>query len=124
MQGEARAERAQRPGWEVVAEKLIETVVRVCGVSAILFIFAIFFFVFREAAPILTKLDLGKFLFTPYWYPTSLGTPRFGVSALIIGTLSVTLLSMAIAVPFGTGAAIFVSEFCGARTKEGLKIVI
>jgi phosphate transport system permease protein len=31
---------------------------------------------------------------------------------------------MAIAVPFGIGAAIFVSEFCGSRTKETLKIVI
>ncbi|MGH7678119.1 MAG: phosphate ABC transporter permease subunit PstC, partial [Gemmatimonadaceae bacterium] len=29
-----------------------------------------------------------------------------------------------IAVPFGLGAAIFVSEFCGKRTKETLKIVI
>jgi len=124
VEGEARPERMQRPMWGVAAEKLIETLVCVCGVSAIVFVFAIFFFVFREAAPILGKLDLGKFLFTPYWYPTSLGTPRFGVSALILGTLSVTVVSMAIAVPFGLGAAIFVSEFCGARMKETLKVVI
>ncbi len=31
---------------------------------------------------------------------------------------------MAIAVPFGLGAAIFVSEFCGPKTRETLKIVI
>jgi len=124
VEGEARPERMQRPVWGVAAEKLIEALVCVCGVSAIVFVFAIFFFVFREAAPILGKLDLGKFLFTPYWYPTSLGTPRFGVSALILGTLSVTVVSMAIAVPFGLGAAIFVSEFCGARMKETLKVVI
>src|SRR4030095_119794 len=121
---EAKFKRMRRRQWEVVGEKFIETVVRFCGVSAIIFVFAIFFFVFREAAPVLSKLDLQKFLFTPYWYPTSLGTPRYGVSALIIGTLSVTLLSMAIAVPFGLGAAIFVSEFCGARMKETLKVVI
>jgi phosphate transport system permease protein len=121
---EANSKRTRRRQWEVVGEKLIETVVRFCGVSAIIFVFAIFFFVFREAAPVLSKLDLQKFLFTPYWYPTSLGMPRYGVSALIIGTLSVTVLSMAIAVPFGLGAAIFVSEFCGARMKETLKVVI
>src|SRR4029078_12120963 len=51
-------------------------------------------------------------------------TPRFGVWALIVGTASVTILSMLIAVPFGIGAAIFVSEFCGARLKETLKVII
>jgi len=38
--------------------------------------------------------------------------------------LSVTVLAMLIAVPFGLGAAVFVSEFCGRKLKETLKIVI
>jgi phosphate transport system permease protein len=46
------------------------------------------------------------------------------VLALIAGTFSVTALAMLIAVPFGIGAAIFVSEFCGPKLKETLKIVI
>ena len=49
---------------------------------------------------------------------------RYGALALIAGTASVTALAMLIAVPFGIGAAIFVSEFCGQRTRESLKIVI
>ena len=116
--------RQQRRPHEVAAEKGIELLIRVCGISAIVFVFAIFFFVFREGAPILAKLDWGKFLLTPYWYPTSLGNPRYGVGALIIGTFSVTVLAMIIAVPFGLGAAVFVSEFCGQKTKETLKIII
>jgi phosphate transport system permease protein len=40
------------------------------------------------------------------------------------GTASVTVLAMVIAVPFGLGAAIYISEFCEARTKETFKIVI
>jgi phosphate transport system permease protein len=43
---------------------------------------------------------------------------------LIAGTASVTVLAMLIAVPFGIGAAIFTSEFCGPRLKETLKITI
>src|SRR6185295_4109977 len=82
--------RAQGRPYEVLAGKGIEFLVRLSGISAILFVFAIFFFVFREAAPMLGKLDLGKFLFTQTCYPTSLNTPRFGVGALIIGTFSVT----------------------------------
>lgn len=116
--------RPQRRFYELASEKALELIIRVCGISAIVFVSAIFFFVFREGAPILGKLDLQKFLFTQTWYPTSMGNPRYGVLALIAGTFSVTLLAMAIAVPFGLGAAIFVSEFCGKKAKETLKIVI
>ena len=38
-----------------VSEPLMETAIRLCGWSAILFVFAIFFFVFREAAPFLAR---------------------------------------------------------------------
>jgi phosphate transport system permease protein len=118
-----KAKRRNRPRARV-GEFLIESMIRLSGISAILFIFAIFFFVFREAAPILGKIDLYKFFFTTAWYPTSTGVPRYGVWALIVGTFSVTALAMVLAVPFGLGAAIFVSEFCGHKTKETLKIVI
>ncbi len=108
----------------MLGETVLESIIRLCGFSAILFVFAIFFFVFREGAPMLAKLDLGKFLFTQTWYPTSQNTPRYGVGALIIGTLSVTVVATLISVPFGLGAAVFVSEFCGRKTKETLKITI
>ena len=107
----------------VLAERGIEFVIRLCGISAIVFVFGIFFFVFREGAPYLPYLDLGHFLFNPDWYPSS-DPARYGAGALLLGTLSVTLLAMLIAVPFGLGAAVFVSEFCTQRTKETLKIVI
>ena len=43
---------------------------------------------------------------------------------MIVGTFSVTGLAIVVAVPFGLGAAIYVSEFCGPKLKETLKIVI
>ncbi|HLA39116.1 MAG TPA: phosphate ABC transporter permease subunit PstC, partial [Candidatus Glassbacteria bacterium] len=69
-------------------------------------------------------LDIGQFLTSTEWYPTSVVNKRYGVLALIAGTGSVTVLAMLIAVPFGLGAAIFVSEFCSPRLKEAFKIVI
>ena len=107
-------------------EKAIELVIRICGVSAIVFVFAIFFFVFREGAPFLTdpKFSLWKFLTSTEWYPTSMSNVRYGTFALIAGTLSVTGVAMLIAVPFGLGAAIFVSEFSSGKTREFLKVII
>lgn len=103
---------------------MIEWVIWLCGISTIVFVFGIFFFVFKEAAPVLRTLDLVKFLTSAEWYPSSQSNVRYGVLALIAGTASVTVLAMLIAVPFGLGAAIFVSEFCSAKLKETLKIVI
>ena len=116
--------RAQRSPLARVAERGIEALVYLCGISAIVFVFGIFFFVFKEGAPFLAKLNFGEFLFSTQWIPTSSVQPKYGVGALLVGTLSVTMLAMLIAVPFGLGAAVFVSEFCTGKTKETLKIVI
>ncbi|MEK7729164.1 MAG: phosphate ABC transporter permease subunit PstC [candidate division KSB1 bacterium] len=109
----------------MITERVIEALIRLCGVSAILFVFGIFFFVFREGADFLfTGLNLREFFLSPEWYPTSVSNKRYGVLALLAGTASVTALAMALAVPFGLGAAIFVSEFCGPKLKEAFKITI
>jgi len=120
------AKRPQRTRLAVFGERALETTIRLSGMSAIFFVLAIFFFIFREAAPILFSrdFDIVQFLFSPEWYPTSVSNVRYGTLALSIGTLSVTAVAIVLAVPFGLGAAIFVSEFCGPRLKETLKIVI
>ncbi len=114
-----------RRRWEVLSERAIEALIRVCGISAILFVFGIFFFVYREGSGYLFHgFDPVKFLTSIEWYPTSRGNVRYGVLAMLAGTASVTILAMAMAVPFGLGAAVFVSEFCGHKLRETLKIVI
>ena len=74
--------------WSV--EPIIESIIWLCGWSAILFVFAIFYFVFREGAPFLiNELDLGEFFTTTNWSPTS-SQPQYGILGLLAGTLSVT----------------------------------
>ena len=118
--------KATRPAWAVLGERAVELLIYLCGISAIIFVLGIFFFVFKEAFPILGNKDfsLSQFLFSEQWYPTSEIHKRYGVLAMIAGTFSVTVLAMVIAVPFGVGAAIYISEFCGPKVKETLKIVI
>jgi phosphate transport system permease protein len=70
------------------------------------------------------QFSLGQFLFSTEWYPTSASNVRYGTAALTIGTLSVTALAMVLAVPFGLGAAVYLSEFCSPRVRETLKVVI
>jgi phosphate transport system permease protein len=114
---------AHRSPLNILLEKLIEFLIRICGVSAILFVFGIFFFVFREGAPALANVASEGFFTSTDWDPT-FTPPSYGILALLAGTLSVTVLAMAIAVPFGLGAAVFVSEFCPPGIRESLKIII
>jgi phosphate transport system permease protein len=115
-----------RSAWDVRGEQALEWIIRLCGISAILFVLGIFYFVFIKAAPMIFKPEFSfvEFLFSPRWIPTSEVQVRYGAFALILGTLSVTGLAMIIAVPFGLGAAIFISEFCGPKLRETLKVVI
>jgi len=117
---------AQRSFLSVAGEKLLEGIIRICGVSAIIFVLAIFFFIFREAIPITISenFNIFEFLFSINWFPTSAVDVRYGTLALTVGSLSITFLSVALALPFGIGAAIYVSEFCGPKLKETLKITI
>ncbi len=118
--------RAKRSLLSVSLEKLLELIIRLSGISAILFVLAIFFFVFREAIPITFSehFSIKEFLTSTAWYPTSAVNVRYGTFALTVGSLSITFLSVIIALPFGIGAAIYISEFCGAKLKESLKIII
>ncbi len=108
-----------------LGELAVVAVIHVCGWSAILFVLAIFAFVFREAFPIITRgFDFGEFFTSPNWRPDSQVRPQYGIFALLVGTGAVTVGSMVLAVPLGLGAAVYISEFCGGRTRETLKIVI
>lgn len=109
-----------------MGERILEGLIYLCGFSAIIFVLGIFVFVLKEALPILARenFSLTQFLFSDQWYPTSEVNKRYGVLAMIAGTGAVTLLAMMIAVPFGVGAAIYLSEFCSPKLRETLKITI
>ncbi len=45
----------------------------------------------------------------------------FGVVPLVVGTLSVTFWAVLVAIPFGLGSAIYLSEYASRRTRSVLK---
>jgi phosphate transport system permease protein len=114
---------ARRIRW---TESVIEAWIRISGFSAVFLVLAILFFIFREAFPVLGRpgFSLTEFLGSVEWYPTSAQRVRYGALGLLVGTASVTGVSLLISVPAGLGAAIFLSEFCTGRTRETLKVVI
>ncbi|MDI6774664.1 MAG: phosphate ABC transporter permease subunit PstC [Verrucomicrobiota bacterium] len=108
-----------------LSERTIVALIHLCGISAIVFVFGIFFFVFREGSPFLRDIfDFRSFFLSEEWHPTSVVNRRYGILALLAGTGSVTVMAMLVAIPFGLGTAVFLSQFCGRRTREALKIMV
>ena len=83
------------------AEPFIRSLIYVSGWSSIIFVIAIFFFIFKEAAPILTKVDWGSFFFENRWIPNPAegNEPSYGAAGMLYGTLAITVVSMFIAMP-------------------------
>ena len=107
-------------------EKPTEWLIRLCGWSSIVGLAAIFLFIFKEAAPMVPKLDWVHFFTSPRWIPNpgEGNEPSFGALALLVGTFTTTFLGLIIAVPVGLGAAVYISEFAKGKVKETLKVVI
>ncbi|HSD07215.1 phosphate ABC transporter permease subunit PstC [Flavobacterium sp.] len=61
--------------------------------------------------------------FSSEWVPVS-DNPRFGLLALLIGTLKVTIIAMLIAGPLAVLAALYTSCFASKRVKEIIKPII
>ncbi len=111
-------------------EPVVEWIIRLCGWSAILFVTAIFFFVFREWSagavwqrrsgeplpwrmPSPFHFEVGEFLTSPNWRPDSEKEATVRDPALLAGTMSVTVLSMLLAVPLGSMPRSTCPEFSG-----------
>ena len=107
-------------------ERPTEWLIYLCGWSGILAVAAIFLFIFKEAAPMVPRLDWVQFFTSSRWIPAPGGDnpPSFGALALIAGTLSTTIIALVIAVPVGLGAAVYISEFAQGKVKETLKVLI
>ena len=106
-----------------IKEKGMKTILFLSAISAVIIIFSIIFFLFRDAYPIFQTVGLGQFLTGMRWYPTG-QPPVYGALSLIVATLLVTLGAMVIAIPLSIGSAIFISEIATPKMKAIIKPTI
>ncbi|MDI7275594.1 MAG: phosphate ABC transporter permease subunit PstC [Anaerolineae bacterium] len=101
-------------------ESVVEGLVRLSGISAIIFVVLVFLFLAHEGIPAFLEVEAGNLLGTR-WYPT---VGRFGLLPLISGSLLVTIGAILISVPLGLAAAIFMHELAPPWLREILKPII
>jgi phosphate transport system permease protein len=101
-------------------EFVITRLIKASGYSAIIFVALIFFFLVREGIPTLLETNLVSLL-SVRWYPIE---EYYGILPLITGSLIVTIGATLVAVPFGIGTAIYISEIAPRWMREILKPLV
>ena len=104
----------------LLKEFTITTLIKIAGYSAILFVGMIFLFLLLEGIPAIEQVALES-LISSRWYPIE---DHFGVLPLLGGSLLITLGATLIAVPFGIGTAVYLSEIAPRWLREILKPLV
>ena len=124
MTGDARlAELAQMKAARKRKDKVIEAVLLLAACVSVFTTLAIVYILVKESVVFFSNVPLWTFLTDKQWTPL-FDDAHFGIAVLLSGTLSSSLVALAIAIPLGTIIAIYLSEFAGYRTREVLKPVL
>ncbi|MGB3715590.1 MAG: phosphate ABC transporter permease subunit PstC [Candidatus Promineifilaceae bacterium] len=99
------------------SEFVVEALIRLTGISAIVIIALIFFFLLREGLPTFRQISIGQF-FGSRWYPVD---NQYGILSLLVGSLLVTFGAIIIAVPLGLVTAVYLGEIAPTWQREILK---
>lgn len=101
-------------------ERVIAGVLRSAAGLSVLIGLLIVISLTGEAITFLRSISL-KSLWSDGWFPR-LG--MFDVKTIFAGTLIVSVIAMVVATPLGIGAAVFLSEYAGRRTRSYLKPIL
>lgn len=101
-------------------DRAVEVVLFVAAAFCILITIGVVGTLIYESAGFFEHVSLWEFLTGTEWTPL-FADPRFGILPLVTGTLTVTAVALAVAVPVGTICAIWLSEYSPPRLREILK---
>jgi phosphate transport system permease protein len=107
----------QRKRW---GEAVIKGLLALCALVSVATTLGIVVALFLPAFQFFQEVNFIDYISGTEWSPLFLQA-KFGVIPLIVGTLAVTFWACLVAIPFGLGAAIFLSEYARPRTRKVLK---
>ncbi|CAN1527222.1 PstC ABC-type phosphate transport system, permease component [Methylophilaceae bacterium] len=106
-----------------VKERLIELILMLAALSAVFTTFAIVAILLYESFGFFETVSLIDFFTDTQWTPL-FEDAHYGIMPLIAGTLTTSLVALAVAMPVGTIAAIYLSEFASHKTREITKPIL
>ncbi len=101
-------------------ETLIKWLLGACAAVSVLTTIGIVIALAEPTFDFFQDIGVGEFFTGTEWSPL-FKPASFGVLPLVVGTLSTTFWACLVAIPFGLGAAIYLSEYARPRTRAWLK---
>jgi phosphate transport system permease protein len=102
------------------SERVVSGVLLLCGVVSIFTTLGIVFVLVRESWDFFAQVSLADFLGDTQWTPL-FSDQHFGIWPLLGGTLLTTAIAVAVALPLGLLAAIYLAEFAPERLRRVFK---
>jgi phosphate transport system permease protein len=109
--------RAEGRRW---GEDVVKGVLALCALVSVLTTVGIVIALLEPALEFFREVSPREFFTTTRWAPL-FEPPGFGVLPLLNGTLLVTAIACVLCMPFGLGAAIYLSEYARPRVRRTLK---
>jgi phosphate transport system permease protein len=106
-----------RPRW---GERAIVALLFACAAVSVVTTIGIVVALAEPTIEFFGDVPLGQFYFGTEWAPL-FSPAEFGVIPLLTATLMTTFWALLVAIPFGLGAAIYLSEYASPRTRKTLK---
>lgn len=105
-----------------VGEKIIRALLFLAALVSILITVGIVFSLVGETIAFFQDdaVKLSQFLTGSEWSPL-FSDPEFGIRPLVQGTLIISAIGMAVAVPLGLGTAVYLSEYASPRVRRLVK---
>jgi phosphate transport system permease protein len=113
----ARRLTAARPRY---GEAVIKALLFLCALLSVATTVGILIALLGPTIDFFGEVGLGEFFTGTQWSPL-FSPSSFGVLPLVIGTLTTTFWACVVALPFGLGSAIYLSEYAQDRTRRYLK---
>ena len=101
--------------WLVSKALFLSAFSAICGLALIAL------FIVHEGLPIIVSQGVDGFVLSTRWQPMD---GRFGILAMIVGSVAVTFGALIVAVPLGLGSAVALAEFCPKGPAMVLKATI
>jgi phosphate transport system permease protein len=109
--------RAERRRWGEIA---VKGSLALCALVSVATTVGIVIALLEPSIEFFREISIVDFLSGDRWAPL-FEPPSFGVQPLLVGTLAVTFWACVVALPFGLGAAVYLSEYAQPRVRRALK---
>lgn len=112
--------RLKRLGARAIREQTVGVLLLLAGMVSIFTTFGIIYVLISESVNFFREVSFADFFLGTRWTPL-FSSQQFGVLPLVSATLLISVIALAVAIPFGLGSAIYLAEFAPRRARSILK---